>query len=98
MAAGHLALRRGLVVAEVAICFILLSGAALLLQTLWHVEYDHLGFQPEHLYRIAIPLQRSRVTNDDRKALADDVLSRLRDLPGTVAASVGECTRFRADR
>jgi putative ABC transport system permease protein len=40
--------KRALVIAEIALSLLLLSGAALLLQTLWHLRNDRLGFQPEH--------------------------------------------------
>jgi predicted lysophospholipase L1 biosynthesis ABC-type transport system permease subunit len=45
-AGGHRFLRRALVGVEVALSVILLSGAALLFETLWHLQYDHLGFRP----------------------------------------------------
>ncbi len=38
MAGGYRFAKRALVVAEVAISLVLLSGAALLLQTLWHSQ------------------------------------------------------------
>src|SRR5262249_18718026 len=47
--AGHRNLRRALVAVEVALSVVLLAGAALLLETLWHLQNDSLGFVPEHV-------------------------------------------------
>jgi putative ABC transport system permease protein len=54
---GHQFLRRTLVGVEVALSVILLCGATLLLETLWHLQYDHLGFQPEHVLTVSVPLR-----------------------------------------
>jgi hypothetical protein len=32
---------------EVALSVVLLSGATLLFETLWHMQNDHLGFRPD---------------------------------------------------
>jgi putative ABC transport system permease protein len=96
LAGGQPALRRGLAVTEVALSCMLLSGAALLLQTLWHMQYSHLGFQAEHLLSITIPQQRPAITVNNWRSIADELLGRLRRLPGTVAAAVAECTPLTA--
>ena len=36
---------------------VLLWGAVLLLQTLWRLQHDHLGFEPEHVVTVSIPLR-----------------------------------------
>lgn len=91
LAGRHGMLRRALIAAEVALSVILLSGAALVLQTLWHLENDHLGFQPEHVVTISIPLRGTKFWNRS-KALTDDLLPYLRRIPGTEAAAISECT------
>ena len=92
LAGGQPALRRGLAITEVALSCILLSGAALLLETLWHLEYGHLGFQPEHLLSVSIPQQRPAITSDNWRLVADRIVGRLRRVPGTTAAAAAECT------
>jgi len=92
LAGGQPAFRRALVGSEVAFSFVLLSAALLLIETLWQLQYGHLGFQPEHLIAITIPLQRPAISNDNRNVAVDRILSRIRSVPGTVAAAVGECT------
>ncbi|HEY1948497.1 MAG TPA: ABC transporter permease [Bryobacteraceae bacterium] len=89
---GYQLLRRSLVAAEIALSLILLSSAALLLQTLWHMEKDHLGFQPEHLLSITVPLQGMNVANGKRQQFSDEIVSYLQSLPGTEAAAAAECT------
>src|SRR5271157_79738 len=91
-AGGHRLMRRVLVALEVALSVILLSGAALLFETLWHMQNDHLGFQPEHVLTVSIPLHGPNGQNPARAELASDVLTWLRRIPGTEAASFTQCT------
>ncbi len=85
-------LRRSLVVAEVALSLVLLSGAALLLQTLWHLENDHLGFEPEHVLTASVPLRGTKGENDTRQTLAHELLSFTQRMPGTEAAALTQCS------
>ncbi|MGA2136346.1 MAG: ABC transporter permease [Bryobacteraceae bacterium] len=89
---GHRLLRRTLVAVEVALSVILLSGAALLFQTLWHMRNDHLGFRPEHALTVSIPIRGANLTGAVREALATEVLTDLRRIPGTEAAALTQCT------
>ena len=91
IAGGHRGLRRALVAGEIALSVILVSGAALLLQTLWHLENDHLGFLPEHVTTITVPLRGSKLASGNREALSADLLQFIRLNPGTEAAAVTEC-------
>jgi predicted permease len=91
-AGGHQFLRRALVGVEVALSVILLCGATLLLETLWHLQYDHLGFQPEHLLTVSIPVHGSNFAESAREGLAIEVLADLHRIPGTEAASLAQCT------
>jgi predicted permease len=88
---GYQVLRRGLVTAEIALSVILLSGAALLLQTLWHLQNDHLGLQPEHLMSIHLPLRGMKMTDGKRQQIADEAVNYMRSVPGTQAAAAAEC-------
>ena len=92
VAGGHRALRRALVAGEIALSIVLVSGAALLLQTLRHLQNDHLGFRPEHVTTMSIPLRGSKLPTPSRTAFAKDLLSFIRRIPGTEAAAVAQCT------
>jgi putative ABC transport system permease protein len=92
VAGGHRLVRRGLVAAEIALSIVLLSGAALMLQTLWHMRNDHLGFQPEHSVAVSIPLRTLKLSPAAREALTRDLLIYLQRTPGAQAAAIAQCT------
>ncbi len=89
---GYRTARRALVAMEVALSVVLLWGAALLLETLWRIEHDRLGFEPEHVMSVSIPLPNSSAAKANRKALTEAMLANIRRIPGVTAASWGECT------
>jgi len=89
-AGGHRLMRRALVAVEMALSVILLSGAALLFETLWHMQNDHLGFRPEH--SLTVRLRAPGFHDSTSDALTSDVLAGLRRIPGTVAGALTQCT------
>lgn len=92
LSGGYRFAKRALVVAEVALALILLSGAALLLQTLWHLRNDRLGFQPEHAFTMSIPLRGTKLEALSRDTLAAGLVDFARHVPGTIDAAQTECT------
>jgi putative ABC transport system permease protein len=92
MAGGYRVARRALVAGEVALSVVLLSGAVLLLATLWRMQHAHLGFEPEHVMSVSISLRGAKLENANRRALTEEMLGHIRRLPGTLAAAWGECT------
>ena len=92
MSAAHRGARRALVTGEVALSVVLLWGAVLLLETLWRMQHDHLGFAPEHVVSVSIPLRGAKLDRITRKARTEEMLAHIRSVPGTTAASWGECT------
>jgi predicted permease len=96
MTAGYLFARRALVVAEVALSLILLFGASLLLETLWHLRNDRLGFQPEHVLTVTIPLKGTKLENRSRDELIAGLLTFARRIPGAEAVAQSECTPLSA--
>jgi putative ABC transport system permease protein len=89
-AGGHRVVRRALVAVEMALSVILLSGAALLFETLWHMQNDHLGFRPEH--SLTVRLRAAGFQDAASDALTADILADLRRIPGTEAAALTQCT------
>jgi hypothetical protein len=83
-------MRRVLVAVEVALSVVLLSGAVLLFETLWHMQNDHLGFRPEHSLTIRLRAAGFQGTASD--ALTAGVLAEMRRIPGTEAAALTQCT------
>ena len=93
---GHRFLRRALVTLEVALSVVLLSCASLLFETLWHMQNDHLGFQPEHVLTVSIPLRGKSFDTPARQAVGSDILAYLRRIPGTEAVSLADCSPISA--
>jgi putative ABC transport system permease protein len=90
--AGSRVIKQILVGGEVALCLILLSGAALLLQTLWHLRNDRLGFEPENVLSISIPLKGTKLETSNRDALVGELLDFAHHIPGVEYAAQTECT------
>ena len=82
-------LRRTLVVAEVAICMLLLVGAGLLIQTFLRLRAVDPGFDPTGVLTARMSLQGERyATPSDLNRFYDTGLERIRRLPGVRAAAV----------
>ena len=81
-------LRGALVVGEVALSLVLLVGASLMIRTLFAIEDLHLGFQPDHILTVRVPLSDKRYPDTEhRDAFYRELLRRTAVLPGV--ASVG---------
>ncbi len=94
--AGFRLAKRVLIAAEVALSLILLFGAPLLLETLWHLKNDHLGFQPEHVSTITIPVKGTKLENRNRDELVAGLVTFARRMPSTEDAAQAECTPLSA--
>ena len=80
-------LRDGLVVAEVALALVLLTGAGLLLRTLTSLMNVPLGFQSNHLLTARISLPDSRDYPPERTAaFFNSMVSNVKAIPGVSAA------------
>jgi putative ABC transport system permease protein len=84
---GARALRRTLIVAQLAFTFVLLIGASLLLASFGKVMQVDPGFVPERVLTASVMLPRTRYPDDAaRRLFTDESLQRLRALPGVAAA------------
>ncbi|MGC2527498.1 MAG: ABC transporter permease, partial [Candidatus Acidiferrum sp.] len=92
---GGLRLRDTLVVAQFAMAFALLVGAALMIETLWNLRGVDMGFRPDHLLTMLVPLPDTRYdTNEKLRAFYRDVLDRTRVLPGVKNVGFGSDVPF----
>jgi predicted permease len=83
---GARALRRTLVVAQVAFAFVLLVGAGLLFASFRRVLAVDPGFRADSVLTASVTLPRARYADDTALiAFSDDALRRLRALPGVTA-------------
>jgi predicted permease len=82
-------LRRGLVVAEVALCMLLLTGAGLLIQTFISLRAVDVGFDPRNLLTARMSLMGERYSRSEPvNRLYQQGLERLRRVPGIESAAV----------
>ena len=82
-------LARGLVVAEVALALVMLSGAGLLISSFRALQAVDLGFERDHLLTAQVNSPASRSTDDHARAdLPQRMRERVEALPGVTAAAV----------
>jgi putative ABC transport system permease protein len=87
-ATGFRSLRRAgarslLVIGEIALSLTLLIGAGLMIRSLLRLQHVNLGFSPENVITMDAP------SRDAKPELYDQLLSRVRSLPGVEGAAIG---------
>jgi len=81
-------LRNTLVVFEVALSLVLLSGAGLLMRSFMTLQQVELGFTPNNLLFARLPFPRGQYqTAADKQRFFRNLLQRLQAVPGIVAAT-----------
>jgi len=90
-AGARRSIRGALLAAEIAFSMVLLAGAVLLMESLWRLEHVPLGFHPEHVLAVAVPLQGdTRESGRRQKQYQHDALERLGRLPGITAVALAD--------
>ena len=78
-----------LVIAQVALAVLLLAGAGLTLKSFWRSQQVPLGFSPHGVLTASIALPTARYDSPEKIArLYDQLLEKVRQLPGVSAAAV----------
>jgi putative ABC transport system permease protein len=81
--------RQLLVTTQIAVCLVLLTGAGLLLESLWKLQNAPLGMQPESVITASFVLGKERYSNDSRQlAFFEELENNLKRLPGVTAAAI----------
>jgi predicted permease len=80
--------RNALVVSEIAFACVLLVGAGLLIRSLIRVLDVDMGFQPARAVTIRVDPDSRYATREQRTAYFDDVLRRVREMPGVESAGI----------
>jgi predicted permease len=81
-------LRSTLIVAEVALAFVLLTGAGLLIHSFIRLQQVDIGFQPEGVYANRLQLTAEKYATPEKQTLfVDQVLQRVTGLPEIEAAT-----------
>ena len=83
----RLAFRDGLVVVQVGLCFVLISGCLLSLRGLQHALKMNLGFEPHHVSVVAFDLGLAGYSNQQGHAFQQRALEAVRNLPGVQSAA-----------
>ena len=94
----HAWVRDGLVVSELAFACILLVGAGLLIRSFLRVLDVNLGFQPERAAALRIDPSFRIASLAQQDSFIDDVLNRVRSVPGIVEAGITDILPLRDDR
>jgi putative ABC transport system permease protein len=82
-------MRSALVVGEAALSLMLLVGAGLLIETLYHLHQQNLGFDPRHVYTMATPFAPvAKLTAPQIWNFEQEVLRRIKGAPGVASAAV----------
>ncbi len=93
-APGKAWVRSSLVVVQVSLSFILLVGAGLVLRDLQRIRTATPGFSTEHLLVTAVNLYAAGYDSQKAKSFQDELMARVRALPGVHAAAYGRITPF----
>jgi predicted permease len=83
--------RQVLVAAQVALSLVLLSGASLLVRSLWNLESAPLGFQPQRVVTASFTLNGQRYrTNEQRDAFYAEVERQIAGIPGVTRYAISD--------
>jgi predicted permease len=85
---AHPRMRFTLVTVQIAVTVALLGGSALLLRTLWNQVAVPLGYQSEQVFTMRVLLNPAFYQPGARDPFWARLLDRLRQMPGTVAATM----------
>jgi predicted permease len=87
-------LRSGLVVVQVALSFVLLAGAGLLLQSLREMNRASPGFSTQNVLNASIDLMAAGYDTPRSKIFQDDLIARIGALPGVESAVFARVAPF----
>jgi predicted permease len=82
-------LQRLLVVSQIAVTFVLLAGAGLLLETLWNLQQDDGGVALEEVLAMNVPVDFESRSVPDVFAHHRTILESVKALPGVRSAALG---------
>ena len=87
--AGRNRMRSALIVSEVALSFMLLVGAGLLIHSFYRLLKTDAGFDGRGVLALDIPLNRTKYTTREQQSAAfEQLVARMKNIPGVRDASV----------
>src|SRR5262249_49479152 len=94
-AAGHRRARNALVIAEIAMAMVLLSGAGLLIQSFLNLRRADLGFNPRNLASLSVDVSLRKASDPaGRVQFVREFLDRLKQTPGVEAVAATSAAAF----
>jgi putative ABC transport system permease protein len=92
---GRKRVRAGLVVSQLALAVVLLAAGALLVKSFRQAQQAPLGFDPQGILSVGLPLPAARYDNDEKlAAFHTQLLARVGALPSVTAAAIGNNVPF----
>ena len=89
------ALRQALLVAQVAICAVLLAGAGLFVRSVDRLARLNFGMDQDRVLTVVVPLRNAGYTPAQVEAFHERAAERLRAVPGVESVSLGQSVPFR---
>jgi len=81
-------LAKFLVVAQLSVALLLLSGAALLVRSLWNLRHQDFGFRRDGVLMVDLPVEFSKTLMARHNALRQPLWERMNALPGVQSAAL----------
>lgn len=85
---GGQALRKTLVVTEIALAVVLVIGSGLMIRAFWKLQQVNTGFEPAGVLSFGVNLPATNYKNPDRLRFASALEQRLASLPGVTSAAL----------
>jgi putative ABC transport system permease protein len=85
---GGQALRKGLVVTEIALAVILVIGSGLMIRAFWKLQQVNTGFDPTGVISFSLNLPTAKYNNPQRQQFADALEQKLSSIPGVAGVSL----------
>ena len=93
---GRQRLQHALVITQLAVCMVLLTGAGLLVRTLAKLRSVETGVNAEHVLTMDLPIDGDAIKQPEKLAMYERMRDRVAALPGVELASVGSDVPLRS--
>jgi putative ABC transport system permease protein len=81
--------RNALIITEMALATALLAGAGLLIKSFSRLQHQDFGFEPQHLFTFALPLDEAKYPKPEKALpVIEQVIDRVQQLPGVQSVGI----------
>jgi predicted permease len=91
-------LQHSLVIAQLAVCVVLLTGAGLLVRTLGKLQSVETGVQPDNVLTMQLPIDGDAISQTEKLMMYERMRDRVASLPNVTEASVGSDVPLRSNQ